>query len=371
MNLSVMHIVGNRPQFIKLAPISREIRKRGHHEFILHSGQHYDENMSEIFFRELEIPYPDINLNIGSGTHAEITAWALIGIEKHLKAEKPDVVILYGDTDTTLAGALAASKLKIKTVHVEAGPRSFNKGNPEECNRIIADHISDILCCPDQVSLLNLKKEGLYKKAYFTGDVMYDEFVHCSKSNPNQNILLKNRLVKGNFILLTWHRQENTESKSRMLQILDFIGSIKQSIIFPIHPRTKKMLKEYDLLQKMKEFENLTVIEPVGYLEMLSLVNNCSLVLTDSGGLSREAYFAGVRCLFMLDLDIWPELIKDGILIKIDFTQPDEFTKYINDEAYKITRKDQQYNSYYGDGNASSKIVDLIESSCSNEQIHI
>lgn len=363
MDLSVMHIVGNRPQFIKLAPISREIRKRGYREFILHSGQHYDKNMSEIFFRELEIPHPDINLKVGSGTHAEITARALIGIEKQLQKEKPDIVILYGDTDTTLAGALAANKLKIKTIHIEAGPRSFHKENPEECNRIVADHISDILCCPDQTSMVNLWKEGLGKKAYFTGDVMYDEFLYCSRKGAGQDILLQNGLDKEEFILLTWHRQENTESKRRMLQILDFIGSLKQKILFPIHPRTKKMLKEYDLFQRMKALENVTIIEPVGYLEMLSLVNSCGLVLTDSGGLSKEAYFAGKQCLFMLDLDIWPELLKDGSLVKVNFNQPDKYIKYIEDAANKKIMNDGQHVLYYGDGNASSKVIDLIEAS--------
>lgn len=356
----IMHIVGNRPQFIKLAPISRELHNRGYQDLILHTGQHYDENMSNVFFEELSIEKPYCNLNIGSGTHAETTARALIAIEKELISKAPNIVIVYGDTNSTLAAAIAARKLNIQIVHVEAGPRTHHKDNPEECNRIMVDHISNLLCCPDRYSVSNLQKEGIGENAHFTGDVMYDTFLY-SKARSESTILEQLEVVDKEFILMTWHRQENTQTKKRMENILSFLEQVNKRVVCPLHPRTKHMLEQFELIERAEKIIGLTFIEPVGYYEMVKLMSNCSLILTDSGGLSKESYFAGVKCLFMLDLDIWTDLLNDGWIIKLDFKDEESVHRGIELSNRSGRQRGVTTEKYYGDGHAASVIVDLIE----------
>ena len=349
----ILHIVGNRPQFIKLAPLYHELQRRNYEQYIIHSGQHYDHGLSEIFFQELNIPQPDVNLKVGSGSHAEITAGALLGLERELIKLNPKTVIIYGDTDTTLAGALAAAKLKLSIVHVEGGSRTYCKTNPEECNRIVADHLADILFCPDRAALESAEKEGMEKKAFLTGDIMYDTFLSVNTQSE--------LIPEEEIILMTWHRQENTESKERMESIIRFIQKLEGRIICPLHPRTQKCLKNFGLWEKVCHIDNLEIIEPVGYLEMVSLMKKAKLIVTDSGGLSKESSFAGAKCLFMVDLDVWDDLIKSRWILKVN---PEDETSVC--EALMFAQKAERVDEdkcpkFYGDGHAAVKMVDLLE----------
>lgn len=355
----IMHIVGNRPQFIKLAPLSRELHRRGYQDIIVHTGQHYDENMSDIFFEELEIDKPIENLEVGSGSHAEITARAMVGVEEVCMKYRPDVVILYGDTDSTAAAALACCKLNIPIVHVEAGTRSYEKSNPEEINRIIVDHVASLCFCPDRLSVENLKKEGMEENVYFTGDVMYDAFLRTQEKGIDVNLLEKYHLEKDNYVLMTWHRQENTDQKERVAKIISFLERISSKILYPIHPRTKKVLMEYNLWERISGIENLTIIDPVGYKEMVYLQSNCKVILTDSGGLSKESVFAGAKCFFMVGLQIWPDLEKTGWLTHVDFDDESSMSNVL-DQIQK-TKAQKQEVDFYGDGRAAVKMVDCLE----------
>lgn len=358
----IMHIVGNRPQFIKLAPISRNIRARGIKEMIVHTGQHYDENMSDIFFEELEIPKPLENLGIGSGSHAEMTGNAMIALEEVMIKYKPECVIVYGDTDSTLAAALAASKLCIPIIHIEAGPRSYIRENPEECNRIVVDHLSSILCTPDKISMENLIKENIQGIIEFTGDVMYDEFLYCIDKNEEFNIDMDIDINRQKYILLTWHRQENTSDINRVKNIIGFLEQLDMDIVFPIHPRTRNVLQKYGLFDRLVHNGKIHITEPVGYLEMVYLLKNCELLISDSGGASKEAFFSGKKCLYLLDLMIWPELISEGIIKNVDVDNSvsvSEAYKFINDTI--ALKQKIAHLECFGDGNSAEKIVDLIE----------
>ncbi|RKI37454.1 UDP-N-acetylglucosamine 2-epimerase (non-hydrolyzing) [bacterium D16-51] len=356
--MTIMHIVGNRPQFIKLAPVSKELHQRGYKDIIIHTGQHYDENMSDIFFRELGIDKPIENLEVGSGSHAEITAKAMVGVEKVCMKYKPALVILYGDTDSTLAAALACCKLNIPIAHVEAGTRSYKKSNPEETNRVIVDHISDICFCPDHPSVENLSKEGIKKNVFFTGDVMYDSFLQTKKKGIESNLLEKYDLEKEKYILMTWHRQENTDKKERVDKIVSFLEQINCKMLYPVHPRTKKALADYDLWERISGIRNLIIIDPVGYDEMVYLQSNCKLILTDSGGLSKESVFAGAKCLFMADLNVWPDLERAGWITHVDFDNESSIKNALNIvQEGKVERREVDY---YGDGHAAEKIVGIL-----------
>ncbi len=350
----ITHIVGNRPQFIKLAPLYHELEKAGCEQNIIHSGQHYDENMSDVFFQELDIPAPYVNLKAGGGSHAQMTAKVMIGLEEELLDKKPSLVILYGDTNTTLAGAVVASKLCIPIAHVEAGPRVHCKGNPEECNRIATDHLSDILFCPDEISMQNLRREGLGELAYMTGDIMYDTYLSIAEKTAQE--------ASGEeIIVMTWHRQENTSGKERMESILDLVRQLDGKVVCPLHPRTRKCLKEYGLMEKAEAISNLEIIDPVGYMEMVSLMQRAKLILTDSGGVSKESSYAGAKCLFMLDLDIWEDLARDHWIHKVDpqdqarVAQALQFAK----QAKHVPQADRP--KYYGDGHAAAKMVTALQ----------
>lgn len=355
----IMQIVGNRPQFIKLAPVSKEIRRRGYKEVIIHSGQHFDENMSDVFFEELSIPQPDRNLHISGGSHAEMTARMMIAIEKVILEYAPWIIIVYGDTNTTLSAALVAKKLNIPLVHVEAGPRTGNMNNPEEINRVIVDRISELLCTPDKSSQQNLIGEGLGEKSVFTGDVMYDVFIQSKERISSSRILERYSLEKDQYILMTWHRQENTEECGSMLRIIELLEQVDVNVICPLHPRTRNALIKYDLWDRAAAIANLYLIDPVGYLEMTALTANCRMTLTDSGGLSKESFFAGVKCLFMVNLYVWPELEDSGWICHMH----EENSHNINfiRKVFKDKKFDGIKPNYYGDGNAAELIVNEIE----------
>jgi len=354
-----MHIVGNRPQFIKLAPVSRAIQKKGYEEVIIHTGQHYDENMSDIFFEELGIPLPKVNLNVGSGTHAQVTAKVISRLEEVVISEKPNAVVIYGDTNSTLAAAIVVSKINIPLFHVEAGPRTGSKINPEEKNRIVADHLSDYLFAPDKISVDNLKKEGIdIERIIFSGDVMYDQFLYFA-SQSDDTFTGK---YPADFILMTWHRQENTCSKDRMEKMLSFIEKIDYKIVFPMHPRTRKLLMEYGLWKRVEVNDNLIVTDPVGYKEMTILLSRCKLLISDSGGASKEASFVGKKCFFPLGLGVWPELVELGYINMVDIEDDKSIQHNIQDmEEIIYANKSLAKPSCFGNGNAAEIIVKTIE----------
>ncbi|MBO1511765.1 non-hydrolyzing UDP-N-acetylglucosamine 2-epimerase [Metabacillus bambusae] len=349
----ILTIVGARPQFIKLAPVSRELR-RSYQEIIVNTGQHYDHNMAGVFFEELNIPTPDYDLGVGSGSHGKQTGDMLAKIEQVIFDEQPDAVLVYGDTNSTLAGALAASKLHIPLFHVEAGLRSYNKLMPEEVNRVLTDHISSLLFCPTEHAISNLKKEGITENAIAVGDVMYDAVKYNIKIAEKNYSLAKFNVEKGNYILATIHRAENTDDKSRLEAIFKSLNLLADPIILPLHPRTEKLLKENGLYHLIEESTNIKIISPVSYLEMLLLEQNAKAIITDSGGVQKEAYFAKVPCFTLRDQTEWVETVEVGWNLLVN---PIE-----HDLAHLITSfKEPSYvENLYGDGNASLKIVEHI-----------
>jgi len=321
--LKILTVVGARPQFIKAAVLSRLIRspewRDKFEEFLVHTGQHYDDNMSEVFFREMEIPRPDINLGVGSGPHGRMTGEMLIKLEEVLLDRRPDLLLVYGDTNSTLAGALAASKLKIPVAHVEAGLRSYWKAMPEEQNRIVADHLSDWLFCPTETARRNLEREGITKGVHVVGDIMLDASLHYRKQVEQDLAEGRTRLPhlfadreKGgapeNFCLVTVHRAENTDDPARLRGIVEGLNGAPRDVVFPVHPRTKKKLAEYGL----RCGPRVRLIEPVGYLEMLELELRCSVIVTDSGGVQKEAYFLQRPCVTLRDQTEWTETVDAG-----------------------------------------------------------
>lgn len=352
--MKIVSIVGARPQFIKCAPVSRTLRKE-HQEILVHTGQHYDPEMSDVFFKELNIPEPDYNLGIGSGNHGEQTGKMLIEIERVLLKEKPDLVLVYGDTNSTLAGSLAASKLNIKVAHVEAGLRSFDRTMPEEINRVLTDHTSDILFCPTETAVRNLKNEGITEGVYNVGDVMLDAVEYNKKlAEEKSEILEKLDLKPKEFMLATVHRASNTDSRENLSSIVKAFCSVEGIIVFPVHPRTKKYLMEYALWEKLCDSESVKVIPPVGYLDMLKLENNSKKILTDSGGVQKEAYMLGVPCITIRENTEWVETLEDGwnILVGADYEK-------IVDAIYEFERAKKKSN-VFGEGKASEKIKLLL-----------
>jgi len=305
---TVCTIVGARPQFIKAAPVSRALAK-GFREVLVHTGQHYDYGMSEVFFEEMEMRAPDYNLGAGGGTHAEQTGKMLIEIEKILNSVKPDYVLVYGDTNSTLAGALAAAKMQIPLGHVEAGLRSFNRAMPEEINRVLTDHVSSLLFCPTDAAIENLAKEGITKGVHRVGDVMYDALLYnLALARKRSTILRTLGLEKGSYALATVHRAGNTDDPARMAAILGAFGSLSRRVIFPVHPRTRKMIREAGLSVS----DNVLMVEPVGHFDVLILQENADCILTDSGGMQKEAYLLAVRCITLREETEWVETVQAG-----------------------------------------------------------
>jgi len=309
--VKVVTVVGARPQFIKCAPVSREIRKVAT-EVLIHTGQHYDAAMSDVFFEQMSIPRPNHNLGVGSGSHGWQTAKMLERIEAILLEERPDWCVVYGDTNSTLAGALAAAKLRIPVAHIEAGLRSFNRDMPEELNRITTDHLSDICFCPTSSAVNHLANEGIVKGVHLVGDVMFDAFRHNSQlASVQSTILDRLELVPKQFMLATVHRAENTDRRENLTAILDAFVQLAESgvtVVLPLHPRTANDLAGYEGLQR----DNLRLIEPVNYLDMLSLERHASVIMTDSGGVQKEAYWSRVPCVTFRTETEWVETIDAG-----------------------------------------------------------
>ena len=342
-----MSVVGARPQFIKAAPVSRVLR-RDHEEVLVHTGQHYDDNMSDVFFRELDIPEPDINLGVGSGPHGAQTGGMMAGIEKVALEIKPDWVLVYGDTNSTVAAALVAAKLHIKVAHVEAGLRSFDRRMPEEINRVLTDHVSDLLLCPTDVAIRNLAREGIDAGVHLVGDVMYDAFLFNLESARKRDSVVKTLgLTPGGYALATVHRAENADDPERLRSVIDGLDRSGLEVLLPIHPRTRSRLT--GTLP-----ERIRVIDPVGYLDMLALEDGATVIVTDSGGVQKEAYFLGKPCVTLREATEWTETVKAGwnVLVGSDSARIAE--------AMRNFRPATKRSDLYGDGHASEKISRLL-----------
>jgi UDP-N-acetylglucosamine 2-epimerase len=311
--MKLLSVVGARPQFIKAATLCRALRSAQHEEVLVHTGQHYDYAMSEVFFEELGIPAPKYNLGVGSAAHGAQTAQMLAGIEKVLQSELPKGVIVYGDTNSTLAGALAAAKLHIPVIHVEAGLRSFNRRMPEEINRVLTDHLSTLLMCPTQTAIDNLRTEGICNGVFLVGDVMEDGFYEMAERAGGADVLEKIGSAAGEYYLATVHRAENTDDPNRLVSILSAFAALGERVIFPVHPRTRKKITDLvGTIHPLREAKNVQLIDPVGYLEMVALEKHARMILTDSGGVQKEAYWLGVPCVTLREETEWVETVSSG-----------------------------------------------------------
>ena len=347
-------VVGTRPQFIKMAPLSKAMSKI-FKEIIIHTGQHYDKEMSSNFFEGLDIPKPNYNLNVGSLTHGKQTGIMIQRLEDILLSEKPDFVLVYGDTNSTLAGALAAAKLNICVAHVEAGLRSFNREMPEEINRILTDHCSNLLFVPTKTAILNLANEGITKNVFNTGDVMYDSILmNLDISASKSKLLDELDLNIKDYFYLTVHRPSNTDKRNNLENIVDAIIEMDSNVLFPVHPRTKKSLIKFDLLEKLQSSSNVYLTKPVNYLDSIFSIKNASMVLTDSGGIQKESYILGTPCLTLREETEWIETVDDGWNI-LTGSNKEKILSHARNFKPSNKRK-----NYYGTGNSSQKIVDII-----------
>lgn len=347
---TVCTIVGARPQFIKAAPVSRALTA-SFREVFIHTGQHYDYGMSDVFFQEMEMRPPDFHLGAGGGTHAEQTGKMLIEIEKILNSVKPDYVLVYGDTNSTLAGALAAAKAQIPLAHVEAGLRSYNRAMPEEINRVLTDHVSSLLFCPTEAAIANLAKEGITKGVHRVGDVMYDALLHnLALARKRSTVLQSFGLEKGTYALATVHRAANTDDPARMTAILDALSSLSTQVIFPVHPRTRKMIQETGLSVSA----NVKMVEPVGHFDVLILQENANCILTDSGGMQKEAYLLGVRCITLREETEWVETVQTG-WNKLTGVDAEAIRG-----AFESWRPSAERPALYGNGNAAGEICRIL-----------
>lgn len=378
MSKKLLTIIGARPQIIKAAALSRTIQNKfaaDITEVIVHTGQHYDENMSQVFFDELDIPKPDYNLNAGSGSHGKQTAFMIEGIEEILLKEKPNCIILYGDTNSTLAGAVAASKIQVPVVHIEAGLRSFNKSMPEEINRIVCDHVSTLLFSPTKAGYSNLLKEGFREnnlpphsfdnpKVYHCGDVMYDNSLHFSKVAEERTSILKTlELGYGDFVLATIHRNANTDEPARLNALFSAMNRIANEnqikMIIPLHPRTEKLLTKNlssELYSQVRTNSLMKIIEPVSFLEMIALEKNAKLVMTDSGGVQKEAFFFQKPCVILRPETEWIELVECGSAQVVDADEQ----KIVDAYSYYSRSAGLKFPELFGDGKAAEFICSEI-----------
>jgi UDP-GlcNAc3NAcA epimerase len=352
--MKVFSIVGARPQFIKAAPVCRALRER-HTEVLVHTGQHYDYAMSEVFFEELGIPAPDFNLAVGSGSHARMTAEMLGPIEQLLLDVGPDCVLVYGDTNTTLAGGLAAAKLNIPVAHVEAGLRSFDRTMPEEVNRVVVDHLSTVLLCPTIAAVANLANEGVTAGVELVGDVMLDTARFFAETWDAAPVLADFDVEPGGYYLATVHRASNSDSPERLAAIVDAFTALGRPVVWPVHPRTAKNLARFGLEERVLASGDVRAVDPVSYHETSALLRNAAGLLTDSGGMQKEAYFLGVPCVTLRDETEWVETVEAGwnTLAGAD-------TARILAAARALVRPDTRPD-VYGDGHAAVKVVDALE----------
>jgi len=358
--MKILTVIGARPQFIKAASISRILKEESNNditEIIVHTGQHYNHNMSEQFFYELDIPLPKYNLAVGSGSHGQQTGNILVELEKIFEIENPDWLLVYGDTNTTLASALVAAKVPCKIAHIEAGLRSNRWGMPEEVNRIVTDRLSDLLFCVTESSKKNLFIEGRTKGVFVSGDVMYDSFLYYMNDAIKQCVLTKYKLRSKIYILVTIHRAENVDDLNRLDVILSALRELSHDIdvILPLHPRTKKMIEKSSF-----STNGIHIVEPISYLDMISLLVNSRLVVTDSGGLQKEAYFAKVLCITLRDETEWIETVDDGwnkLVPPVDhYNIVSSIKKSLHVDVNSLA-----YHTNYGDGNAAQKIVEILK----------
>lgn len=348
--MKIISVVGARPEIIQATPVSRALRKH-HREILVHTGQHYDYLMSQTFFDELGIPAPDYNLEVGSGSHAGQTAEILVRFEEILQKEKPDIVIVRGDTNSTLAGALVASKLHIPTVHIEAGERSFDRRMPEEINRLVADQLSSAYFCVSQTAVNQLAREGITENVFWVGDVMLDaNLANQPLARQKSTVLSKLGFAPGSFGLVTVHRAANTDDPARLANIVTALSQVSEKVIFPVHPRTRAALEKLDV----RFAENVFVIDPVGYYDMMMLEENARIIATDSGGVQREAYFMQKPCLTLRDETEWTETVTAGWnkLVGVD-------VDLIVHEWRNFTRPAEQ-PPIFGDGTAGEKIAEVL-----------
>lgn len=349
--MKILSIIGARPQFIKEAIIQSEINKHSDiEEVVVHTGQHYDENMSGVFFEVLNMRTPDYNLGISSSKHGEMTALMMIDIENILLKEKPDLVLLYGDTNSTLAGGLVASKLKIPKAHIEAGLRQNPKDMPEEINRQVTDRISEYLFSPSLLGVENLRKEGLTENVYFVGDVMYDVY-KMMEPKFDYSLVKKLNLVPNEYFVMTLHRDFNVDNRESLEKILVQVNNLSKikKVVFPIHPRTKKRIDDYNLSNLLNE---IVVLQPLNYLELMGLTQNAFKIITDSGGYQKEAYFAGKEaCIIMPDTG-WIELVNNGLNKLVSYN--DIYEKALAPNNYKFI------HNIYGDGKSAEKIIEIL-----------
>lgn len=378
----IITIVGARPQIIKSSAISRAIKSSFNEsldEKIVHTGQHYDENMSKVFFEEMQIPYPDYNLNVRSGSHGEQTAKMLAGLEEIFLKEKPDAVVVYGDTNSTIAGALAAAKIHIPVVHIEAGLRSFNKQMPEEINRIACDHMSTLLFTPTESGLENLKNEGFkltnHGKAtadnphvYHCGDIMYDNSLYFSTQNKDEEGLFAElQIERDHYVLATVHRDSNTDNPDHLEQIfrsfIDVSEKHNLTVVLPLHPRTRNKIEENlssELKSKMEVSNKLKLIPPAGFLDIISLEKGARIIMTDSGGLQKESFFFKKPCVILRPQTEWIEIVKNGNAMLADY----DYSRIMNATEELLKKSDFSYPPFYGDGKAAeficSKIIEEI-----------
>ncbi len=349
--MKLLSIVGARPEFVQAAPVSRALRPK-HHEILVHTGQHYDYQMSEVFFKQLGLPEPDYNLEVGSGSHAWQTGQMLIKLEPVLERERPDWVIVRGDTNSTLAGALAAVKLGLPLVHIEAGLRSFDLTMPEEVNRILTDRIANVLFCPSDAAVRNLAAEGITRGVYRVGDVMYDGLLYnLALAEAQSTILADLGLKPRGYLLVTVHRAGNTDRREHLAAILAALAQIDEPIVFPAHPRTRKQMALFGLSAP----PNVRLIEPVSYFDTLVLQKHARLLLTDSGGMQKEAYCLQTPCITMREQTEWVETVEVGW----NMTVGADTNRII--QAVRTFAPPAEHPPLYGDGHAAEQIVAILE----------
>ena len=348
--MKIVSVVGARPQFVKAAAMSRTLRAR-HQEVLVHTGQHYDYMMSGVFFDGLDLPTPEVNLGVGSGAHGVQTARMLEGIEAVLSAHRPDWLLVYGDTNSTLAGALAASKLSTPIAHVEAGLRSFDRSMPEEINRVVTDHLSTLLFCPSETAVENLAAEGIRRNVHVVGDVMLDVLrdAQARAAARAPKVLSRFGVTAKAYLVLTMHRSANTDDSAALSGVLKALAALDEPVVFPVHPRTRRILAEAGAPPA-----HVRLIDPLSYLDMLTLVGSARLVLTDSGGLQKEAYWLGVPCLTLRDETEWVETVKAGWNTLVG-TEPARIV-----EAARSVTPPAARPPLYGDGRAAARCVDLL-----------
>jgi len=376
--IKILTVIGARPQIIKASALSRAIETHFSdqiEQLLVHTGQHYDENMSNVFFDELGIPLPDFNLKVGSSSHAVQTAKIMEGIEGLILTEKPHAILVYGDTNSTIAAALAASKLEIPVIHVEAGLRSFNKSMPEEINRILCDHVSTMLFCPTETAIKNLSKEGFHlaenEKAtidspivFACGDIMYDNSLHFSEVSAQKSaVLSENELQADNFILVTIHRNANTDDKNNLNAIFNALLKVQLDsgldIVLPLHPRTKKMMEtllDEHLKQKIADNKHFKIIPPAGFLDIIALEKNARLIITDSGGLQKEAFFFHKPCVILRPETEWVEIVNNGNALLADADEE----RIVSASFQLLNKKDFTFPPIFGDGKSALFIAQKI-----------